>query len=359
LISSIEIANFRGIRDGKLENLTPLTILVGPNGCGKSTVLDAMLVGASSAPEMALCQVAGRHEGVHDKGRWLFWAGKEPADEAKILVQANGSTRESILRATTPSISTAATIEIGYSAQSPTGREFRLSGTLRGEQSALLPVRSAMPPPLEGVKRIELVEPGTTSSGPPLVESHPGQDGAWDIMDVMTRSWPPLDELYSEATRTGYLDTAIPLFTDVVPGMKDLRILIEGGAPVLYFVYQHGALPVAIAGDGVHALVRIALQLASFRDGVALIEEAEVHQHPGAMRQTARAIVAAVRRNIQVVLTTHSLEFIDTLLAEANDEDVEKLSLYRLTLEDGRLIAVQSSGSQVAFCRSEIEEDPR
>ena len=29
LISSIEITNFRGIREGKLENLTPLTILVG------------------------------------------------------------------------------------------------------------------------------------------------------------------------------------------------------------------------------------------------------------------------------------------------------------------------------------------
>ena len=41
------------------------------------------------------------------------------------------------------------------------------------------------------------------------------------------------------------------------------------------------------------------------------------------MRQTARVILAAVRRNVQVILTTHSLEFIDVLLAEANDETLK------------------------------------
>ena len=43
MIRSVEIKNFRGIQDGKLEDLTPLVILVGPNGCGKSTILDALL----------------------------------------------------------------------------------------------------------------------------------------------------------------------------------------------------------------------------------------------------------------------------------------------------------------------------
>ena len=46
MISSIEIKNFRGIQDGKLENLTQLTILVGPNGSGKSAILEALLIGA-------------------------------------------------------------------------------------------------------------------------------------------------------------------------------------------------------------------------------------------------------------------------------------------------------------------------
>ena len=169
----------------------------------------------------------------------------------------------------------------------------------------------------------------------------------------------PLDELYSESARTGQRESTKALITDLVPQIKDIEILTEAGQPVLYLVLEDRAVPVALSGDGVHALVRIALELASRPQGVVLLEEPEIHQHPGAMRQTVRAIWAAVRRDIQVVLTTHSLEFIDLILAEASQQDIERLSLYRLELEKGRLIAVQTPGSDVAYSRGEIAEDLR
>jgi hypothetical protein len=53
------------------------------------------------------------------------------------------------------------------------------------------------------------------------------------------------------------------------------------------------------------------------------------------------------------------LEFIDMILAEANEEDIERLSLYRLELEKGQLIAVRTSGPDVAIGRGEIAEDLR
>lgn len=40
--SNISINNFRSIRDFRSENLPDLVVLAGPNGTGKSTVLDAI-----------------------------------------------------------------------------------------------------------------------------------------------------------------------------------------------------------------------------------------------------------------------------------------------------------------------------
>jgi len=40
MIESVEIESFRGIRRGALKDLGALTSLTGPNGCGKSTIVD-------------------------------------------------------------------------------------------------------------------------------------------------------------------------------------------------------------------------------------------------------------------------------------------------------------------------------
>lgn len=42
LLSSIEIENFRGIRQGKVEGLTEVNVLIGRNNCGKTTLAEAL-----------------------------------------------------------------------------------------------------------------------------------------------------------------------------------------------------------------------------------------------------------------------------------------------------------------------------
>jgi len=145
----------------------------------------------------------------------------------------------------------------------------------------------------------------------------------------------------------------------VFPGVNNVEILTENGEPILHFVLSEYSVPASLAGDGILSLLRLSLELAASGGGVALLEEPEVHQHPGAIQQSARAILAAVRRQIQVVLTTHSLELIDALLGASSDLDLDRLSLYRLQLQEGKLKSSRLSGPEIAFARAEIEDDLR
>jgi predicted ATPase len=149
------------------------------------------------------------------------------------------------------------------------------------------------------------------------------------------------------------------MITELVPSVEDIQILAEDDTPILYLTYRDLAVPAALAGDGIRLLLRLSFELATQPGGLVLMEEPEVHMHPGAIQQCARAIVAAVRRGVQVVLTTHSLEFIDMLLSVSSDEDLERLSCYQVRLDGGKLVSSRLAGPDVAFARTQIEDDLR
>ncbi len=87
MIQSIEIKNFRGIREGKLEELTPLVVLVGPNSSGKSTILDALLIAAGRQPGNAIGRVVKRRAVTGRGARWLVWRASENGS-AEVIARA-------------------------------------------------------------------------------------------------------------------------------------------------------------------------------------------------------------------------------------------------------------------------------
>lgn len=322
MITSIEITRFRGIREGKLEDLTPLVVLVGPNGCGKSSVLDALFIGGSLNGQQAVNSVRERHKGVPHKGRWLAWRAdvRNPA-QLTIGTSAGASETWTIMFERDGSYTCCCRPTEALEKQL-VEQGFRVSVRPRTER-------------LEGIPDIRLVEP------------------------TAFEDYPPLHQLYTEAANAGRKQEAKAIIKELVSGRPDLEILTEGDTPVIHLVFEDHSVPVAFAGDGLYSLVRLGLALASRPDGTVLVEEPEAHQHPAAIRHTVRAIWAAVRRDIQVILTTHSLELIDAIVAESSPGDVERLCLYRLELENGKLIAVRVPGPDVVFSRTEVEKDLR
>ena len=169
----------------------------------------------------------------------------------------------------------------------------------------------------------------------------------------------PLHDAYSQAVRRGHRSRLNALVGEVASA-DEVLILTESGRPVVSLLYPNHAVPAALSGDGIWSLLEINIRLVMASGSLALLEEPEVSQHPRALWHTARAIVAAARSGIQVVVSTHSLEFIDVILAAIpNDEELDILSVYGVVLEDGQLKNSRIAGDRVAFLRGTIGEDLR
>ena len=329
VITSLEITRLRGIREGKLEDLTPLVVLVGPNACGKSTVLDALLIGASPNVGDGIYQAVLRHRGVREGAPWLLWKAEERGSAEIVLRAAPDKARHcSIL------VPEKSCVECKVAPSSATSRGSELVRVLLVDSGRK--TRTGGTVPLPGVPNVRIIE----CAEEPLLT--------------------PLDALLTQCIKTGKKHELTEYLRELAPSIRDVLILTEGaGAPIVHIEYSDCSVPAALAGDGYHALVRALLELATCAEGLVLFEEPEIHQHPAAIRQMVRAILAAVRRDIQVVLTTHSLELIDLILSESAAGDMEKLSVYRLKLDNGCLMSNRMSGDEVAFSRLTIENDLR
>jgi AAA15 family ATPase/GTPase len=311
MITSVEIENLRGIAHGKLEGLTPLTVLVGPNGSGKSTILDALLLTASIDTQKATNLVLNRRFGDHDQQKWLL----RKSQDCKIEIKLDGS--ESVRW-----LSIQLDSEGGY-------LKFKYSDS---DEKTDLSKFSAL------------------------------------LIDNKSQSYQrKLYEIYSDVARNGGKEYMNNLLREVIPGFSNVEILTETNkstsqhATVLNIVFSGtaGSVPVSLAGDGIHALIRMALEI-QLSNGLALIEEPEAHQHPATIRQIARAVFASVRLGNQVILTTHSMELIDQLLENATEPtDLEKLSVFWMKLDSGELKTIRIPGEDVIFERETLGKDLR
>ncbi|NJL30553.1 MAG: ATP-binding protein [Phycisphaerales bacterium] len=149
------------------------------------------------------------------------------------------------------------------------------------------------------------------------------------------------------------------MVTDLITNIADFEILSNKGQPYLSLVLKSGpAMPVATAGDGVRLLLTLSFELAQPEGGLVLMEEPETHLHPAAIFQASRAIRAAADRKIQIVATTHSLDFIDALIHHFQGS-LNSLAFYKVRLEDGKLLSYRMSGEDAAKARTQIMEDLR
>ena len=330
MITSIEIQGLRGIREGRIEGLAPLTILVGPNGCGKSTVLEAIGVASAGLSMGELFHALASREWLGLAGL-RYWFADGAARVSTRFSMSVGNAPAGALHKTSINIG-----EIGVG--SPPGVDERgpivsLSATLDDMGSrawinadGLIFVMDGTPKaPLPFVMQSAFVD---RPAGATNRLSDPHFSSA--LRDALTtiKLSPWYDELFS------YLQILRPTLTSIesiAVGDRDEPHTFERDPKQGRVGY-----PLAYAGDGFRRSLLLAGTFARAKGGVAAIDEPEAFAHPGMFTPLTSLIRRAVADGTQVVLSTHSLEFVAAAL-QAFEDQPEKAAVVGLRMESGVL----------------------
>ncbi len=122
------------------------------------------------------------------------------------------------------------------------------------------------------------------------------------------------------------------LLQSLQPTVKGFEIVTRPrqGPQVWLQDEQAGWMPISVAGDGVRRAFHFAVAAVSAKGGVLLVDEIESALHKNALRKVFGYLVReCAELDVQIFATTHSLEALDAILAEATDE--ASLVVYNLS----------------------------
>jgi len=350
MFKSLRIVRFRGIKEGEVPDLRQVSLFVGPNNSGKSTILDALLLVNS---------VYGHNDPL---GRSSY----------QILADRHNLPPYDVFKpwpALWYAYDTAGDISIDAMFAAGTKTRYRAGLDDVGILDLQTPNGGFAPVAVEGCGE---AKPGFVYDGVERKRGggHAGMnpfDGAsvslrapYDAVRSFLRDVVLVDSEFRRNTKVEQLlwpqlisDRRDKLLTHMlreVYGMdvENLTYTPSMNGNELVILLPKYSVRVDDLGDGARYFVRMLMVLSLLKDTVLLLEEPETAHHCRAQADITRWIVrSAKERNLQVLATTHSLETVDHFLAACTEASVE-FGLHHTELKDG-----------VLTCRSVDRNDAR
>ncbi|MCD6188737.1 MAG: ATP/GTP-binding protein [Thermococcus sp.] len=310
MISHLKIENFRGIKSLELENLGQVNVIVGKNNSSKSSVLEALalLLGACNGNQSF-------KETLQGILIWRGWYGEQAIEdlfhkESRVLkVGAIKDNNESL---------TLALNNI---------HKVILDAKLIKENESLLNAQ---------LDNFRLIDDRVFSSF--MLSSKFTPDARFEFLTPLAlRRFGYVESLYSYAYEQKVVKKSVEILSVAYPEIEGFSPLFKVNRWVLHVETKYGVYPYYLMGEGFKNAMIIAFLSALLKDGYLLIDSAEAFHHPKSLRIMAQTLIkGAKENNVQVFLTTHSLELIDMLLEEGIKARIDGRVIY-MKRKNGKL----------------------
>ncbi|RLE49294.1 MAG: hypothetical protein DRJ31_05460 [Candidatus Methanomethylicota archaeon] len=335
-IRKVALWNFRGIRGGVLE-FAPLTILVGANNCGKSTILEALFLGAGLSrktpyvPYMAVEVVNNLHRTLHS-GSYAFLVHNYTAPHAFIVLNVEDRF-----------IATVFLLKENH---------IRVEYLVAGEETRLD----------VALERVVTKGSGGTKLCDLDLNSNKVSDiNKWDLItskDILIFHPKLVNEAYEflkgywPEVKNKRVSMKIVELVSRISNERYVNLTLEpfyGGQLALYAQRPDGSsIRVGDLGDGVQELLIAGLLYEMVKPGVLLWDDFESHMNPKALVESSLWLTELVEKGTQVVVSTHSLEALRCLAKTAVEHVGEEyVSITLLSLVNGELKAKKMSLEEV------------
>lgn len=336
MFHTLEFENLRGVKHGKVEAIAPLSVFVGPNNSGKSTLLEGFHLAASAGLANTLVDVAERRG----------WCGEATMEQLFFDSEAPFNARLT---------STSAVLESRLRIERAWPDERSLEVSRKGLTGTIWTVYGAFEG--AGTSHVTLDDEGNATD---LAFDGLDPNPAVRFIDVGTiTDFGLLEDSYSKAVGRLREQELEDLVRELVGHSARLRILKKGERHVLHVIEDEvGAVAVYNMGDGFKRLLYLACVFAEASGQLVLLEEPEAFQHPRYLRMLASMIWTAVEQGTQVVLSTHSEDLLQNLFGE-DGRAYEHSAVFKTRLVGGELRSVRIDGSRAHERVAALAEDLR
>lgn len=360
MIRSVSISGFRCFPSLEMSQLGRVNLLVGKNNCGKTTVLEAIeLLSSGGAPHSLVPILDRRGErslerGDEPRGSRDFEVSHLFCDHvfdvgSQFSLRSLGDARSQW-------------VELAVAERSPDGEDAQ--GKLFDDSELTSPLSLVLRGSLIGEDK-ELRLPVS-----------PWGRLAVDTIRRASRpngSTSPRIRFVSSDSLSAH--EVIPLLEDVILTLEEelvigaLRTIEEGieriatrGSSERGYPYERGRsarsavvvkcrgcdqpTPIGSLGDGIWRMLGLSLSLVGAKGGVLLVDEIDSGLHYSVMSDMWKLVYqTALRLNVQVFATTHSLDCFESLAAACRQGDVDDVTMQRV--ERGRDTAVAFSKEEI------------